>query len=90
MSYNFTPNMLPLVIAAAISGLLGVYTWRHRKTAGATPLAVMMFILFEWGVSYIFELAGTDLQTKIFWEAMRFAGVVATPANLIASQKIFV
>ena len=39
----------------------------------------MMFILFEWGTSYIFELAGTDIQTKIFWETTKFVGVVATP-----------
>jgi PAS domain S-box-containing protein len=79
MPYHFTLNMWPLAVAAAISGVLAVYTWRHRKTAGATPFAIMLFILFEWGVSYIFELAGTDLQTKILWEAARFAGVIAMP-----------
>jgi PAS domain S-box-containing protein len=79
MPYTFTLNMLPLVVAAAISGTLAIYTWRNRKTAGATPFSVMMFILFEWGTSYIFELAGTNLQTKLFWETVKFAGVVATP-----------
>ena len=79
MSYNFTPNMLPLAIAPLISGILAIYTWRHRKTAGATPFAVMMFILFEWGGSYIFELAGIDLDTKMFWEFIKFIGIVATP-----------
>jgi PAS domain S-box-containing protein len=39
----------------------------------------MMFILFEWGMSYILELAGTEIRTKIFWETVKFAGVVATP-----------
>jgi PAS domain S-box-containing protein len=71
--------MLPLVITAAISGVLGLYTWRNRKTVGAPPLAVLMFILFEWGTVYIFELAGTNIQTKIAWEAVKFVGVVATP-----------
>jgi len=79
MPYNFTPNMIPLVIAAAISGALAVYTWVNRKTAGATIFSLMMFILFEWGLSYIFELAGKDLKTKIFWEFIKFIGVVATP-----------
>jgi len=79
MLYNFTPNMIPLVIAAAISGVLAVYTWINRKTAGATLFSLMMYILFEWGASYIFELAGTDLKTKIFWEFIKFIGVVATP-----------
>ena len=79
MPYQFTVNMLPLVFAAAVAGVLAVYTWQNRKTAGATPFAVMMFILFEWGTSYILELAGTDIQTKIFWELIKFMGVVATP-----------
>ncbi len=79
MPYQFTFNMLPLVLAAAISGALALYTWRNRKTTGATPFSVMMFILFEWGVSYILELAGTDLPTKSFWDMMKFAGVVSTP-----------
>jgi len=79
MPYHFTSNMIPLVFAAAISGMLAVYTWRNRKSAAAYPFALLMFILFEWGISYILELAGTDLQTKIFWEFMKFIGIVATP-----------
>ena len=71
--------MLPLVIAALISGALAAYTWRNRRTAGATPFSVMMFILFEWGTCYILELAAVDIQTKTFWSIMKFAGVVATP-----------
>jgi len=71
--------MIPLVVAAAISGALAVYTWVNRKTAGAALFSLMMFILFEWGASYIMELAGTDLKTKVFWEFIKFIGVVATP-----------
>ena len=79
MPYHFTFNMIPLVIAAAISGALAVYTWKNRRTAGATPFSVMMSILFEWGVSYILQLAATDLPTKVFWANISFIGVVATP-----------
>ena len=76
MPYKFTLNLLPLIITVIISGTLALYIWRHRKTAGATPLAVMMFILFEWGLTYVIELAATDMQTKVFWEAIKFIGVV--------------
>lgn len=79
MPYHFSLNMLPLVFAAAISGILALYTWKNRRTAGATPFAIMMFILFEWGTSYILELAAVDIQTKIFWSIFKFGGVVATP-----------
>lgn len=83
MPYQFTINMFPLALAAAIPGVLAVYTWRNRKTVGATPFSVMMLILFEWGVSYILELAATGIQTKTFWSMMKFGGVVATPVTLL-------
>lgn len=79
MPYSFTINMIPLVLAASISGMLAVHTWRNRKTVGATPFSAMMFILFAWGTSYILELAGTNFSTKIFWEFVKFIGVIATP-----------
>lgn len=79
MSYHFTSNMLPLVIATLISGFLAWYTWRHRRATGVTPFSVMMLVLFEWGLSYILELAATDLASKYFWTKMKFAGVTATP-----------
>lgn len=79
MIYKFTLNMLPLAITALISGALALYTWRNRRTAGAISFSIMMLILFEWGISYIFQLAGLDLKTKIFWANIMFIGVVATP-----------
>ncbi|MBC7875953.1 MAG: PAS domain S-box protein [Anaerolineales bacterium] len=71
--------MLPLIISAFISVALALYTWRNRKTAGALPFSIMMFILFQWQTSYIFQLAGLDLPTKIFWGNIMFIGVVLTP-----------
>ena len=79
MSYQFTPNMIPLVIAALISGTLAWFTWSYRRTPGVTSFSLMMLILFQWGSSYIFELAATDLSSKLFWIKFMFAGVVATP-----------
>jgi len=79
MAYQFTSNMLPLVLSAAIAGALGWYIWRNRKTPGATPLAILQLVLFQWGSSYILQLAATDLQTKIIWANITFIGVVATP-----------
>jgi len=79
MSYQFTFNMLPLVIAAAISGTLAGYTWRNRKTPGALAFSALLIILFQWIVSYIFQLAATNLPLKILWQNITFIGVVATP-----------
>jgi len=79
MSYHFTPNMIPLALAALISGALGLYTWQHRRAIGAIPFVVMMLLVFEWEISYILHLAGNDFATKLFWDKVMFFGVVATP-----------
>lgn len=79
MSYHFTPNMIPLVIAALITGALSLYTWQNRRAIGAIPFSAMMLILYEWEIAYILFLAGTDLATKILWEKVFYMGVVFTP-----------
>jgi PAS domain S-box-containing protein len=79
MTYNFTPNMLPLVVVALLSGALAVYTWRNRKTVGALPISILMVILFLWEVCYIFLLAGVEEATKVFWSNIMFIWVIATP-----------
>ena len=79
MAYQFTSNLIPLFIAAAISGALAWYTWQNRRTPGAPAFAALMLILFQWGTSYILQLAATDLGTKILWSNITFVGVVATP-----------
>ncbi|MGB8984550.1 MAG: histidine kinase N-terminal 7TM domain-containing protein [Anaerolineales bacterium] len=84
MSYQFTVSMLPLALAALLSGALAIYTWQNRQSIGATPFAIMMLLVYEWEICYIFQLAGTDLPTKLFWDKLMFVGVVATPVAWLA------
>ncbi len=79
MSYHFTPNMLPFALSALISFGLAWYTWQNRRAIGAIPFAAMMVTLYEWEICYIFQLAGTDIPTKIFWDKLMLIGVVAMP-----------
>jgi PAS domain S-box-containing protein len=79
MSYQFTISMLPLLAAALISGAVAFFTWRNRRRTAATPFAFMMFILFQWGISYILQLAANDLETKLLWDKIMFLGVVSLP-----------
>ena len=81
MSLQFTFYSIPLIIATTISGALVIYTWRHRRTPGATPFTIMMVALFEWGFIYILELASTDLTVKILLRSITFIGVLITPTS---------
>jgi PAS domain S-box-containing protein len=71
--------MIPLAVAALISGALALYTWQNRRAIGATAFSIMMLLLFEWEISYILHLAGNDFSTKLFWDKVMFIGVVAIP-----------
>ncbi|HSK88549.1 MAG TPA: histidine kinase N-terminal 7TM domain-containing protein [Anaerolineales bacterium] len=84
MSYQFTLSMIPLALGALVSFAMAFYTWQNRKAIGATSFAVMMLMLYEWEICYIFQLAGTDLPTKLFWDKLMFVGVVATPVAWLA------
>lgn len=84
MSYQFTLSMIPLALGALVSGAMAFYTWQNRKAIGATPFAIMMLMLYEWEICYIFQLAGTDIPTKLFWDKLMFVGVVTTPVAWFA------
>ncbi len=84
MSYHFTPGMIPLAVAALVSGALALYTWQNRRSIGATPFAIMMVTLYWWEICEIFQLAGTDLATKVFWDKAMFLGVVSMPVAWLA------
>jgi PAS domain S-box-containing protein len=84
MHYQFTFSLAPLLFAPLISLVVSIYTWRNRRKPGAAPFAILMFILFEWGMTYILHLAASDLPTKLFWNKVVFLGVVATPVAWLA------
>jgi PAS domain S-box-containing protein len=79
MQYTFSTSFIPLIFGALIDGVLAVYVWRNRRANGATPLAVMMGLLFFWSASYIMDVAATTLETKLVWRNITFIFVAFTP-----------
>lgn len=79
MQYYFSTSLFPLIFVALIPGALAIYIWRNRRAEGATPLAIMMVLLFFWAATYIMDLASTTLETKVFWKNITFIFIVFTP-----------
>jgi PAS domain S-box-containing protein len=75
MRWQYTPYVLPLLIAAAISAAVAALAWRRRPTAGATPLFWGMLAATCWSLAYALELAGADLATKLFWLRIEYLGI---------------
>jgi signal transduction histidine kinase/CheY-like chemotaxis protein len=83
MAWQYTPYILPLLFAAAISALLCAYAWRHRAVQGAAAFALLMAAVGEWSLGYAFELWNPSLSAKIFWTSFNFIGIVSLPVALL-------
>jgi len=80
VQFQYTPYILPLVIACSIAVFVAVKVWRLRATAsGATALVPLALAIAEWSLGYALEIAGADLPTKIFWGKIQYIGIVAIP-----------
>jgi PAS domain S-box-containing protein len=79
MDYSLLTTLTPLIVGAIVPGILALYIWRNRRATGATPLALMMGLLFFWSVAYIMELASATLESKIFWNNISFIFIALTP-----------
>mgnify|MGYP002713028248 CR=1 FL=1 len=71
--------LLPYLFSLAITLSISIYTWQHRQVVGAKPYFVMTlsqsFVIF----ASIFELAQTELNTKIFWDNVQWLGALIIP-----------
>ena len=80
MQFQDTPYIIPLVIASMIGGFVAYYAWQRRVTAsGGRALSLLALACAIWSLGYAFEIAGTDLPTKIFWGKSQYVGIVAVP-----------
>jgi two-component system cell cycle sensor histidine kinase/response regulator CckA len=79
MSWQYTPYVPPLLIAAAMSVALALYALRRRHVPGAVPFAVLMLGAAEWSVGYTIELGNAGLSARVFWSNVNFVGIVTIP-----------
>ncbi|MCP4750449.1 MAG: PAS domain-containing protein [Proteobacteria bacterium] len=63
--------MIQYLIAALVSGGVGSYAWNRRKVGGAVNFALVAFFQMICCLGFIFELVGTDLETKVFWNGFQ-------------------
>lgn len=80
MQWQFTPYIIPLVVAAISSMALTLYAWQRRHTTpAATSFALLMLAVTEWSIGYALELGSTDLATMLFWARIEYLGIVTVP-----------
>ncbi len=71
--------VLNLVIAAALTGVMGVFAWRRRRTPGARMFALLMFALALWCGGGALERADPDLVRQLRWIELQHVGILCVP-----------
>jgi PAS domain S-box-containing protein len=79
MSWQYTPYIFPLLLAAGISAILTISAWQHRQQAGTRPFMLLTAAVTFWSLSYVVQLSHTGLATKLFWTNLQYLGITAVP-----------
>ncbi len=80
MTWQYTPFLLPLLLAAVVSAGLAAYGWRNRKVAGATGFILLMAGSAFWSVCHALYFSATGLQGKLFLAKLLHLGAATVPA----------
>jgi len=84
MTWQYTPFVFPLLVAAAISSGLALYAWQRRRAVGATPFALLMLGTAAWSLVYALRLSSASLPAKLFWAQVRYLAIVTVPSAWLA------
>lgn len=79
MHFQYVPFIWPLFAAAAVTGMLAVYSIRRKEIRGAFLFGLCMFLTAWWAGCNVLEIAGTDLATILFWANLQYISYVFSP-----------
>lgn len=89
MSWQFTPYLLLITLAALLTASLAIYAWYHRKTPGAVSLFFLFASAALWSFFYALEVASATLEGKLFWIRFEYIGIVAVPVAWLIFASIY-
>jgi PAS domain S-box-containing protein len=75
---------IPLVITAAISVGLALYSRRRYLAARTGWFALLMLAVSVWSLSYALELSNDGLSGKLFWSKVEYLGITTIPTLWLA------
>ena len=79
MEFQYTPYVIPLIIAAVLSDGVVIYLWPRRRTPKIFFLVLLGLAVAIWSLGYALEIAGANLATKIFWAKAQYIGISLVP-----------
>ena len=80
MVWHYSPYMLPLMLAAALSAWVAIVAWRRRHVPGATPLFWLMIAALHWSLTYFAELGYATVGPRLIWIGVQYPGIAMISA----------
>jgi hypothetical protein len=84
MNWQFTPFLIPTILAGGVAAALTFFAWSRRHSPGAPQFLVLMAGIVIWCLGYAWELATSEFSAKHFGVLIKYLGVVlVSPAFLV-------
>jgi PAS domain S-box-containing protein len=79
LSFQFTPFILPLLLASALAGAVSFYAWRNRSAHSALTLCLMSLVVAWWSLGSAIEIAALGLPLKMLWGKLQYLSITTIP-----------
>jgi PAS domain S-box-containing protein len=84
IDFNYTPYLIPLLVAASVSAALAVMIWQRRPGTGVIPFVVLMIAVTQWTLSTSVEITSVGLNNKLFFSGLAYIGITTVPGAWLA------
>lgn len=78
-TWQFTPFLLLIIVAAVMSALLVGFAWRRRQAHAAGALFIIAALACLWSAAYALEVASTALSAKLLWVRIEYLAIATLP-----------
>ena len=84
MSWQYTPYVLPPLLASALMVVLWAYASQHRYTVGAVSFRALVLFVSVWTLASALQIGSVSLADQFFWVKVGYLGVAGVPVCTLA------
>ncbi len=85
MHFGYTPLSIPYIVSGITALVMAVVAWKHRGRPGATALCWLTLATAEWSLGNAMELCSVELEAKLLWSNIEYAGITTVPVAWFAT-----